>query len=416
MTTLDTLVDLARTAARAPDGDALRTRMLLNCAAAAGEQAESEPIAVALTEDRGPGSVALHLAARMHARTQDDFHPAGRVHVGTVVIPVVLALRPGRPLAALAAGYEVLTAVASAYSGIAQQRGYRPTGIFGPVGAAAAAAVALELDDDQLASALALASAMSAGTNQSWVDGSDEWLVEVALASRAGLDAARLAAAGVRGAPHAFDGPAGWSSAYFGDDGARSLDPVLERGGSRTADVAIKPYPVSGIAQVPTHLAARLGGTFGHRKPQRLEVRMSPDELSYPGSRNRGPFHSRSDSLMSVARCVALGYLHGAVPYRQLVEPPGERERSVLDLVELVPDEGLRETEAVITVAADGQEQTELAVGKEILYPDWAATTRDLSGIAERSEAPSEVVGGLHRAIEEDLELDAIRELLEEPA
>lgn len=416
MTTLNALVDLARASAGAPDDDALRSRLLHNCAAAAGEQVESGPIAVALGGDHGPGSVALHLAARMHARTQDDFHPAGRVHVGTVVIPVVLALLPDRALPALAAGYEVLTAVASAYSGVAQRRGYRPTGIFGPVGAAATAAVALELDDDQLASALALASAMSAGTNQSWVDGSDEWLVEVAFASRAGLEAAQLAAAGVRGAPNAFDGPSGWSTAYFSDDGADRLNAVLGGASGRTADVAIKPYPVSGIAQVPTHLAARLGEAFDHREPERIEVRMSSDELAYPGSRNRGPFKSRSDSLMSVARCVALSYLHGAVPYRQLVEPPGERERSLLDVVELVPDDGVQETEAVLTVAVAGQERTERAAGREILYPDWATTTRDLSNIAARSEARPELVTELHRAIEQGPELDVINDLLEETA
>lgn len=416
MTTLQALVDLARSSTQAPDDDALRTRLLHNCAAAAGEQFESGPIARALTGDHGPGLVALHLAARMHARTQDDFYPAGRVHVGTVVIPVVLALVPDRPLPALAAGYEVLTAVASAYSGIAQQRGYRPTGIFGPVGAAATAGVALELDDDQLASALALASAMSAGTNQSWVDGSDEWLVEVALASRAGLEAAQLAAAGVRGAPNAFDGPSGWSSAYFDDDGAHRLNAVLAGTSRRTADVAIKPYPVSGIAQVPTHLAARLGGAFDHREPERIEVRMSSGELSYPGSRNRGPFKSRSDSLMSVARCVALAYLHGAVPYRQLVRPPGDREQSVLDVIELVTDDGLQETEAILTAAVAGQERAERGSGGEILYPDWQATTRDLSGIAARSEARPEIVSKLHRAIEQGSEIGVINDLLEETA
>ena len=49
----------------------------------------------------------------------------------------------------------------------------------GAVGAAACASVALGLDLDGTANAIALAAARSGGTNQSWISGSDEWMLEL---------------------------------------------------------------------------------------------------------------------------------------------------------------------------------------------------------------------------------------------
>ncbi len=325
MTLVTRLATVAQEAAADPREDDLRVRLLSNLTVAVGRSTEAARIRAGLAGEQGPGATAMVLAAAMHARTQDDFYPAGRVHVGTVVIPAILAIGEGDLLGAMAAGYEVLTLASGAYSARAQQRGYRPTGVFGPLGAAAAAATALGCDAETTAAALAIASTMAGGTNQSWIDGTDEWLVEVAEAARAGVVAARLAAAGLSGAPGALDGAAGWAKAYFDDAGAPALQQALEGAGTRTADVAVKLYPVSGIAQAPSTLAAEMGIELEGALPQRIEVRMNPVELDYPGSRNRGPFSGRSDSLMSVVRCVALAYLHGHVPYERTHRRAGGR-------------------------------------------------------------------------------------------
>lgn len=410
---MEALVNLARNAARAPDVDALRTRLLYNIAAANGPQVESIPIRKALQEDQGPGSTAFHLAVRMHARAQDDFYPAGRVHVGTITIPAVLAIQDAQHLLpALSAGYEVLTAIASAYSDVAQERGYRPSGIFGPIGAAAAAGVALDLDDNQLASALALASTMSAGTNQPFIDGTDEWLIVVASASRAGVDAARLAKAGIRGAKHAFEGVAGWSGAFFGDPGAGRLNHAISENRSRTADVAIKRYPISGIAQVPAYLAGEIGVASGHREPERIEVRLSPRELSYPGSDNRGPFNSRSDALISVARSIAVAYLNHRIPYGLLFDSPETTETRIIEMIELIADEDLEEAEAIVTATVDGSTYTRHGRGQDLLFPDWATTSQTTAEIAQFSEAPAELIERLREALDSDPDPDTIRELL----
>lgn len=383
------LAALGVAAAGTPDRSALEVRLLLNLAAAVGEQEEARRLVRGLRGASGAGHVAFTLAAHMHARTQDDFYPPGRVHVGAVVIPAILAVGGGEVAPAMAAGYEVLAAISEAYAPIAQDRGLRPTGVFGPLGAAVAAGVALGLRDEELAAAIALASAVSGGTNQSWLDGTDEWLLEVAVAARAGVEAALMARAGVPAARRAIEGRAGWAAALFGDEDAAKLTQVLAGTTRRAALVATKPYPVSGIAQVPTTLAVQAGrGAESGRLPLEIEVRMSPRELAYPGSANRGPFVSRSDSLMSVARCVSLGYRTGRVPYRALTMPAGEEESALVDLVRLVPDDALGETEATLrAVDADGAVRTFQGHGDELLYPKAAEVFNGLDGVAERSEA-----------------------------
>lgn len=387
MTLVDDLVALARRAAGAPAADDLRVRLTANLVAAIGFQDLTAPIERALPAG-GPGMLSYRLAARMHARTQDDFYPAGRSHVGATVIPAVLATGTTSDLLpALAAGYEVLTAVSEAYSAEAQARGLRPTGIFGPIGAAAAAAVALDLSDDDMGHALAIAATSAAGTNQPWLDGSDEWLLEVAAASRAGVEAAHLAASGVHGAARAFEGDAGWAMSYLGDLGGNRLKRTLAAGGFRTARVAVKLHAVSGIAQVPTELAVELARRVGSQPLQGISVRMSESELAYPGSRNVGPFRSRSDALMSVTRCVAIGFLHGSVPFTTLTEPPSSAEEDVMRRTTLVGDPELDETAVVLRTRVDGETIELEAHGADHLYPRWAHIRDSAEQLSLRSEA-----------------------------
>ncbi len=83
-------------------------------------------------------------AAVMHARTQDDFHPVGNNHIGTVVIPALLAVADEIPvtghqfLSALAVGYMVAVGMSRRFSPLTSPRGLRSTSLYCPFGATAA--------------------------------------------------------------------------------------------------------------------------------------------------------------------------------------------------------------------------------------------------------------------------------------
>src|SRR4051812_34552821 len=83
----------------------------------------------------------------------EDLHTPSLVHPGSVVIPAAMALaeQDGLPgadfLTAVVVGYEVAGALGTAMKTAEfTARGFRPTGVFGPLGAAAAAAYLLHLD------------------------------------------------------------------------------------------------------------------------------------------------------------------------------------------------------------------------------------------------------------------------------
>ena len=403
MSIADKIAAGVRQVASRPDRDGIRVRMLGNLAAALGVQSESDPILRAMEGDTGPAARAFSLATRMHARTQDDFHPEGRIHAGAVVIPAVLAGGAEDLIGAVAAGYQAATLVAEVYAPDAQRRGFRPTGIFGPIGAAAAAGVAAGANDKELAQAIAMAAATSAGHNQAWVDGGDEWLFEVAAASRSGLDAARIALSGAQAATGAFEGKAGWCGAYFGDPGGTALEPALANPSDRTAGSAMKLYPVSGIAQTPTHLAAQLGKELGGDDIRRVEVRMSRNEVSYPGTGNRGPFRSRSDSLMSVPRCVVIALLRGSTPYAVLRAPADADQERLMDRVELAPQEDFEDgTVEIVIETESGDEHRRFAHAADFLFPRWSEVTADLAGLAARTESPPGAVERLADVLSDD--------------
>jgi len=194
-------------------------------------------------------------AAAMHARTQDDFHPVGNLHIGTVVIPALMAVADetelsGRAfLEALAAGYMVATGLSRSASPRTTPRGVRSTGLYAPFGATAAVAKARGYGHDTTASALALTTVFAGGTTQAWLDGSDEWQLHPVHAAETGLRACELAARGVRGGTHALDGKAGFFNALHGepvtfDEIAADFDPS-----AALEESVIKRYPVSGICR-----------------------------------------------------------------------------------------------------------------------------------------------------------------------
>jgi 2-methylcitrate dehydratase PrpD len=384
----------------AVDADYIRAATLTNIAAGAGDLGSSQKLIDRVTELYAgtPAGDAVGLAMRLHARTQDDFVPSGRSHLGAVTLAAALALADevgDRLIECLAAGYRTMIALARCYSAEVQHRRYRPTGFFGPFGSTRTATRALGLDDDEATMALGVACITTSGTNQAWISGTDEWLLEVGFASRAGVECAQLARAGARSSPVCFEGDAGWSFAFFDDTAAAQLARSLPAEISIASTVATKPYPVSGIAQPATHLAAQAHGELAGRTPRKITVRMSAAEADYPGSLNRGPFVARGQALMSVAYCVAAALADGLVTLRRLEEPGGLA--GLIDIVEIVADPGLEEMATTLVIAADDGEFTFSGHGRDMLFPVWAEL--DSAAVARRSEAPERLVEAAHREL-----------------
>ena len=271
-------------------------------------------------------------AALMHARAQDDVYFPGLTHVGAIVTPAVLAVgeqlgSTGRELmVALVAGYEAAGAIGQGFAQRTTARGFRASGIYGGFGAAAGVARLLGLSAAATANALGIVGSMAAGTNQTWVAGTQEWQFQVGLAAKNGILAARLAAAGGTGAPDALEGSAGFYIAFMGD-----LERVAEVGtdlGStwRSLDVTYKPYPVCAILQGPVLQAVALAHQHGIDGANIAAVRLAlpAAEAAYPGTDSRGPFSDIGATLMSAQFCLAVALTQRTVKgadLRRLEDP-----------------------------------------------------------------------------------------------
>jgi 2-methylcitrate dehydratase PrpD len=370
----------------------------LACALAAGGDAE---VARRLARGRSPGeatllgegsrvpveAAAFANAVAIHARAQDDTHYASQAHAGAAVIPAALAAaeREGATgatlLAGIVAGYEVTAAVGEQLAERAIPRGFRASGIFGTLGAAAGAARALGLDSGRSAHAIALATSFAAGLNQTWVDGSSDYLYHLAAAARNGLCAALLAEQGALGATHALEGDAGFARA-FADSG---LAPVREWALGerfRICEAVYKPYPVCNINQSPVTLAAKAAAAgLDVAAIAAVRVHLNPDDHAYPGTLGRGPFSSRAQALMSAPYCVATGLIHGTVTLASLDASDDPVVAALVARTTVLADPALPTLASRLEIDAGGQTWT------SELIPDAATYGWDFGQVADFSRS-----------------------------
>lgn len=327
----------------------------------------------------------LSNALLMGARAQHDEVPGAISHFGSTVIPPLLAAAELRAtsgtefLTALVIGYEIGERLGRATVDHARSRGFRPTGIFGPIAGAAAAARVRGLRGGEFTSALALAANMSAGLSETWRSGTDEWTYQTALAARSAHTAAELAARGVRGSRDTFEAPHGFIHAFAG---SRNLSLSMEDLGSRwaTADVVLKLYPVcvfnQAIVQQVVALRDRLAGPV-----MNIEIRMHPRDADYPGVDNPSPAPHRASALMSAQLCAAIAAVSGTVDIPSLSTPPAEEVQHLARTATLVRDTEVPSHGAAVTLrSADGanhtappsiaaMDETTLRRSYEALYP-----------------------------------------------
>lgn len=257
-----------------------------------------------------PADAAFVNAGLITARSQNDTHIGINGHIGCVVVPAFLGfLHEGEvsnadALGALAVGYETPRLVAQGIAGEVGKRGFRGTSIFALFGAVATSARMLGLDTGQTAHALAIASNFSGGLMQCWEEGTMEWRVQVAHASRAGVVAALLARQGMTGASRALEGDSGFYRAFAG-----TIPPlVLPAEFDEVMQVTFKPYPGCTINQPAVHavLALLAEHALDSENIERVTLAMNPAQASYPGVSSHGPFGGEAGAVMSAPFMIEL--------------------------------------------------------------------------------------------------------------
>ena len=283
----------------------------------------AHPRARLVTGDMRVGMVqaALVNATAAHALDYDDF--AFSNHPSAVLVPTVLAAADaaGASGACMAAaylvGYEVWADLMLREKDLFYERGWHPTAVLGPVGAAAAAAVVLGLDARGARNALALAASDSGGVFENFGTMAKPW--HGGRAAAAGLNAASLAAAGLQASASALEGKHGLMRALspYGNvdlDTPPTLGQTWRSAGMR---LNIKKYPTVGSSQrcIDAVLGLNLRERIDPQQVRRVVARVSERHAAVM------PYHLPQDSLQakfSLEFAIASALVHNAVGFAQL--------------------------------------------------------------------------------------------------
>lgn len=319
---------------------------------------------------RTPGDAAFVNAVLGHGLVREDMHAASISHHGVVVWPVLLALAErGRTdgmrfLEAAITGYEVGCRIGRALVDAELARLFRPTGLVGPIGAAAAGARLLDLDEERTAHALALGANCAAGLNQWPHSGGSDMYFHPGFAARSAVTAVELARHGAYGSPEIFEGEAGLFAAFARRPAPEAIV-LFPRGEADILAVYNKPAAACNFAQTACQAALKLAAELAPDAAPiaKVSIRVASAAQHYPGCDFRGPFHRALQAKMSIQYGVAAALVHrrlGEANYRSIDDPEVLR---VIDVSELRAD---AEFSAQFPAAQGAEVEVALADGRRL--------------------------------------------------
>ena len=227
-------------------------------------------------------------------------------HPGPILIPAALSNaelegKSGKDvIVALAAGYEFLFRLCDDFIPSTAARGFRPSPIYGTMGAALVAGMLMGHDEDHLVAAISLAAHCTSGlfSGGGLYGGGGESSLHEPNAARQGVFAALMARDGsIRGSDLSIEGPSGFYNAFTGNaegnltysfDGRKRADfaSVTEGLGTtyRLLTAMFRMYPCPGYNQPVIDLLLELMQQHGIASDdiEVLEISMNYIETLYP--------------------------------------------------------------------------------------------------------------------------------------
>jgi 2-methylcitrate dehydratase PrpD len=349
----------------------------LACAFAGRDERATRAIAAS-----GPADVvdAVAIAATAgHILDFDDTFPDGIAHVSAATAPAALVVAAHldrsleEALRAYADGFEAMAALAAASHPTLYDRGWHPTAVCGPLGAATAAATLLELSDAERESAAAVAMLRAGGSRAAF--GSDGKAIQVALAAAAGVQAALLARGGAAVGRESIVGQFGFEAVYGATWPVDLWEPAAQAAIERNW-LKLHPSCLGTHAPIEAASAIRARGEAEEALARGVEVVVNPvgRQAAHLGAVNGG-----LAAKFSIPYCVAHTLIRGA-PSRADFEKFADDVATAAESVTVSLDDSLPDFGAALKSAG-----TELALVQGPRgTPDSPATTGDLTAkIAE---------------------------------
>src|ERR1700719_3147297 len=243
-------------------------------------------------------SAAMLNSSFIQAFELDDYHPIAPLHSNSLVMPAMLAAAPhvGRVsgtsfLLGAILGYETGPRVGEALGGLDMlSRGWHSGVVFGPLAAAAAAGTLYGLDAAGFEDAFGMAATQSCGLMSAMFESMVKRM-QHGFASRNGLTAAALAAAGYVGIKRVFERPYGGWLAAFGE-GHRTYPEDIYAGLGilwETERIAVKAYACMGLLHAAIDAALELRPKVDVSQIQRIDIDMGEAPYAHGGWEDERP-------------------------------------------------------------------------------------------------------------------------------
>jgi len=345
-----------------------------------------------------------------HAYDFDDGHRFSTVHLGSTVIPAVLAvaekegLTMADALRGIVIGYEAAIRMGNCIQPSHRARGYHSSGTVGTIGAAMGVAAALRFTKEQFKATLAAACSSAGGINEMMENVSTMKPYNVGRAAHDGITAAYVSRVGFQGPLDPLEGNFGYMRSVCETYKPEVLTLEYNDGYNITGGYH-KPYASCRHTHGAVYAALRAANDNGAdwREIEAIDVRMY-------GQGVKGHDHTHIPSMvagkMSTPFCIGLALKTGKIGISSFTEEfIGDAD--ILDLAKKVTvqaDEEMtswvpKKRAARVTLQMkDGQShsfQADYALGEPELpmtMDDFRAKTAELATSAGRAEAEIEAI------------------------
>jgi 2-methylcitrate dehydratase PrpD len=303
----------------------------------------------------------------------DDTHAPSLAHLSAPTAPAALVVGAhtgatvGAVLDAYAAGFEAMGRFATANHPAIRARGWHPTSVCGVVGAAVVASRVLGLDNGSTEGAVRLALLRAGGLSAAF--GSDGKALQVGMAASAGVAAARLSAAGASAGADVYRGFEEAFGAVWPHDVlvASDADAVFEENW-------IKAWPCC----LQTHGAIEAALRVGSVPDGPIEVAVHPVSLQTAW---RIDVEDGLEAKFSIPYLTAYALLHGGPTVESFAGVDAEA-RALAARVVLRADDGLRESEAVLSAGGEELVRVSAALGSPERPMDEGALREKVQALA----------------------------------
>jgi 2-methylcitrate dehydratase PrpD len=279
----------------------------------------------------------------------EDFHLTSVTHPGSVSFASLMSMgemlhsKGEKVLEAAVVAYDVIGKVGRAmWTDEFRAKGFRPTGIFGPIGCAAGCAKLMGLDHERTSNAMALACNCSSSLREWAYVGTSDIYFHNAAAAAAGVKCALLAREGITAPNTMFEGKAGLLQAYSGVSAIERLEAEIPSLGNtyEVEDTWFKPYPTCGSVAHIAQIALRI---YEEDRPDpkritRIEIGTHKHGKINPGCDNKGPYGGIAQAQMSNQFAVATALIHGEVAIDHYIDYRDPSINRLTSLAEVVLD------------------------------------------------------------------------------